>query len=154
RGGLDLVPAYDAAGSTEPGFVLDDPRHLGTPVEIHPTRHDGVDRAGHVPHIVAPHLTGRAREPVREFRGLGIQQQPWRLDRVAGYADRARLLLVQRAGLVGIDYARNLALVVVIDLHHHAVCPNLEPASALGLRDLGIEARPFSADGAARHAET
>ena len=60
---------------------------------------------------------------------------------------------MQRAGLVGIDYARNLAPVVVIDLHHHAVCPNLEPASALGLRDLGIEARPFSADGAARHAE-
>ena len=54
--GLHLVAAGEAAGRIVPGFVLDDPRHLGAAVEIHPPRHDGIDRAGHVPHVVAAHL--------------------------------------------------------------------------------------------------
>src|SRR5215831_20237567 len=51
--GLHLVPASKAAGRIMPRFILDDSSHLGATVEVHPPGHDGIDRARHMPHVVA-----------------------------------------------------------------------------------------------------
>ena len=107
-----------------------------------------------MPHIVASHLARGVGEPVRELRRLRIEQEPRRLDRIAGDADHARLLLLQGPALVGVDDAVDLAAGIVVDLDHHAVRSDLEMTGTLRLRDLGVERRPFSADGAAGHAET
>src|SRR5262249_29051410 len=74
-----------------PRLVLDDPRHLGAAVEIHPPGHDGIDRARHVPHVVSSDLARRVGQPVRELRRLRIEQEPWGLDRITGNADDTRL---------------------------------------------------------------
>jgi len=108
RQGLHLVSAGEAARRIMPRLVLDDPRHLGAAVEIHPPGHDGIDRTRHVPHVVASDLARGVGEPVRELRRLRIEQEPWGLDRIAGNADDARLLLLQGSGLVGVHDAVTL----------------------------------------------
>ena len=150
---LHFVSADEATLGIEPRLVLDDARHLRATLEVHPARHDRVDRPAHVPHEIAAHLTGRVGHPVRILRRRRVQQQTRRLHRVAGDEDGARLLFMVIARLVGIDHAGDRAARVVGDAQRHAFGPQLEMSGRLRLRDLGVERRPFRADGAACHAE-
>ena len=65
---LHFVAADEAARGIVPRLVLDDACHLRAAVEIHPTRHDGVDRGGRVPHVVAADLSRGVGESLRKFR--------------------------------------------------------------------------------------
>src|SRR5262245_43192564 len=153
RVSISYPPAKPRDGSYRDSSLMNS-CHLGATVEVHPPGHDGIDRASHMPHVVAADLARGVSEPFGEFCRLRIEQEPRRLDRIASNADDARLLLVQGSGLVGVDDARDLAAVIVVNLNHHAVRPDLEMAGTLRLRDFGVERRPFGANSAAGHAET
>ena len=89
-------------------------------IHVHRLVEDGIDRAGHVPHVVPADLAGGVGETVRELGRGRVQQQARALDRVAGDADDARLLALLLAVLVGIDHGRDLARRIVLDLQRLA----------------------------------
>ena len=109
------IAADEAALRVVRRLVGDDAGHRRAAVHVHRLVEYRVDRAGHVPHVVAADLAGGVGEPVGELARFGQQQQPRRLDRVAGDADDARLLPLLLAILVEIDDAVDLAGRVMLD---------------------------------------
>ena len=80
----------------------------------------GIDRAGHVAHVVPPDLARAVGEPVREHGGGRVQEKPRALDRIAGDTDDARALDMLIAVGIDIEHARDLAGIVMLDLQHLA----------------------------------
>src|SRR6185369_15947921 len=113
----------------------------------------GVDRSGHVPHVVAADLPRRIGQAVGVPARRRVQQQARTFDRIARYADDARLLALHIPVLVRVDDRVHLPCGVVLDLQHLRVRPDFELARRLTLRNLGIERRPFGAELAALEAE-
>src|ERR1700736_6374688 len=63
---LHLITTGKAARRIMPRFILDDPGHLGTAVEIYQPWHDRIDGATHVTHVIAPDLARGVGKPIWE----------------------------------------------------------------------------------------
>ena len=102
-------------------------------------------------HDVAPDLVVRVGEPVRPARAGGVQQQPRRLDRVAGDGDRGGALEAL-ASVAHVGHAGAAAGLVDLDAHRVAVGADLD---AVGDRvgQVGDQRRGLGVDLAALQAE-
>ena len=87
---LHVVAADEAAVGVVARLVGDDPRHRLAAVHVHGLVERGVHRSREVAHVVASDLAAGVGQPVRVQARLGDQQQPRRLDGVAGHETTAR----------------------------------------------------------------
>ena len=142
---LHVVAADEAAVGVEPRLVRDDTGHRLAAPHLHRLVELAPHRAGGVAHVVAPHLPGGVREPVRVLGRPREQQQAGRLDRVAGHADDGGALAAQRPVAVHVEHAGRPPRGVVLDLRDVAVGTQVEVARLLGLRQLGDQRRPLRA---------
>ena len=142
---LQVVAADEAAPGVVARLVGDDARHRLAAVHPHRLVERGEHRPGDVPHVVPPHLAAGVRQPVREQRRGGVQQQPCGLDRVAGDAHDARLLALLVPLGVDVDDPGHRAEAVVLDPDRHRRRPQVKPAGLLGSGDLGGQRRPVRA---------
>ena len=92
-----------------------------------------------VRHVVLADLPAVVGQAVRVGVGGREQQQADVLVDVGGEDHDPGRLLLQRAVLVEVLDAGDLALIVAEDLHHPAVGPDLELAGLLGVPDRGDE---------------
>lgn len=140
---LQFVATNETARGVVPGLILDDAGHGRAAPHAHGLVEHRVDRAGHVSHVVAPHLSGRVRQSVREHRTCRIEQKARAFDRVAGDANDPGLLQVLVAVCVCIKHAGHLAGCVVLDLEHMRTLAHLEVSGRLTTGNVRIGRRPF-----------
>src|SRR6185312_16598796 len=84
---------------------------------------------------------------------FGQQQQTRRLDRVARHADEPRFLPLLAALAVAVDHACDLAIHPMLDAQGPTLDTQIEFASGLGARNLGVERAPLRTRLAALHTE-
>src|SRR6185436_5183406 len=148
-----MVTAGEPAFGIVRRLVLDDARERRTPPEMNRLVEQSPYETADVMRKVAPHLVRRVRQAVREFRGFGQQQQTRRLDRVARHADEPRFLPLLAALAVAVDHACDLAIHPMLDAQGPTLDTQIEFASGLGARNLGVERAPLRTRLAALHTE-
>lgn len=137
-----------------PRFVRDQARHRLAPIHADGLVEPRVDRPCQVPHVVAADLVRAVCKAGGEARAVRQQQQPRRLDRVAGHANDPGGLPVQVAIHVSIDHRVRLARCVMRDPDYMAVGPQVEQAGLQRPRDFPDHDGPFRARLVALEVET
>ena len=70
---LDEIAAGEATVRLVILLIHDQAGLVGALIETDLAGHDGRNSSRNMAHVVAPQMTGRVRQAVRELRGLGIQ---------------------------------------------------------------------------------